>query len=63
MTLVTKKVFKRVHLNGTVMIEVPRGTKLTITPYYAAGAWKVTGGEKLFHVNNTEYRQLVGEVR
>ena len=63
MSIVTKKVFKRVHLNGTVMIEVPRGTQLTITPYYAAGAWRVTDGENVFHVNSAEYKHLTWGIR
>lgn len=63
MSIVTKKDFKRVHFNGTVLVDVPKGTALIITPYHAAGAWKVTDGEQVFHINRKEYKQLVGEIR
>lgn len=67
MSIVTAADFQRVHNNGTVLVDVPKGTKLTVKPFYYLSAWKMTAehpvsryGETVFHVNEVEYKTLVG---
>lgn len=60
MTLITPRDFKRTHFNGTVLIEVPAGTKLRLQDI-GWGAYKVEGEQISFHVNETELKQLKGE--
>lgn len=68
MSIVTVADFQRVHNNGTVLVNIPKGTKLSVKPYYYLSAWKITAeqsigryGETVFHVSEKEYQTLVGE--
>ncbi len=67
MTIVTQKDFRRVHNNGSVLVEVPKGTQIKVEEFYSSGAWTITAekpvtkqGEKVFRVNRHEYTELVG---
>lgn len=67
MSIVTKTVFKRMHVNGTVLIEVPPGTQVRVKPFYGGQYWTVEvsqpvgkNGETAFRVNVKEYNQLLG---
>ena len=63
MTIVTKTDFRRVHNNGSILVEVPAGTRIKVEKFYGYGAWTITADKPVTKDNKNEFRVSVGEYR